>query len=783
MTNPSPNPPNSPNSKPDDLPPLIKQGIRDTIQSILLLSPFGVAGFLVTQNQLAIAVLVAILGFVARVFYVVWKNSTDGFIEGIKEPSRQWGINLSTKYLPEWLKNRFEDIKWRFSKVEKNYLDCLAEDCLWLLTDGYRQDRQGKVKDPTLEEVFVHLRVNSSRFDFAGNLTTSPLGSRREELREIKEEQLSIWEVLARSNEPSYRRVLINAWGGFGKTTLLRHVAYTYGKNPAIPRRHKVQRFIPFLLYLRENKITDHIDLSLPELITQHYLPPLLVGRKLRFPNNWVENLLHEGKALIFFDGFDEVKEDQKSAMSEWIGKQMAAYPRSVFILTSRPDGYKEGYTATEKPYREITIEPLDKKQWGEFISKWYFCQLRESRSQADKYSRRIKRESVVKAQEVITQINKGSAELQKMVSNPLLLKIILTVYYYCYGEEKLPQLETLLYEDIFKLVLETRPEWRGIVMPLRPEERRIVLQKLALDLVVLGESELDKSTVLAKLTEYLQGFPVSAEEFLSRITRISELLIEKGSNKYQFAHNKFRDYLAAKEIERCKNSHLLVEQGENSQWQDTTFFYVEIVENPTIILQELVNNEALDRAYNCLRKLDNRKYTPPIAAKLKDIEKQICELRYTKLEEYMQAGQWQEADELTYTVMIGVLRKEVGDYFIQEELLNFPCEDLLKIDGLWLKYSQVNGLSKFGFSVQKEIIKKCGYKLDGSDPPLKVLYDFSHEVGWRDKKTEKWRASTYTLDRSTKVGSLPRQWRAVVEVSWRGGGFELFSRISHQDL
>ncbi len=761
MTSP---PPDNQSPKPDNMALLVSQGIR----AIAKWSPYGLAGYLVLNNQLLMGIIV----FVAKLLYTAFAAYGRGALRKTDEIYERRGSEGIEKFV-NWLDALNEELTWKLSGVDKKYLDCLAEDCLWLLTDGYRQDRQGKVKDPTLEEVFVHLRVNSSRFDFAGNLTTSPLGSRREELREIKEEQLSIWEVLARSKEPSYRRVLINAWGGFGKTTLLRHVAYTYGKNPAIPHRHKVQRFIPFLLYLRENKITDHIDLGLPELITQHYLPPLLLGKKLKFPSNWVENLLHEGKALIFLDGFDEVKEDQKSAMSEWIGKQMTAYRRSVFVLTSRPDGYKEGYTATEKPYREITIKPLDEEQWGEFISKWYFCQLRESRSQADKHIRRIKRESVVKAQEVIAQINKGSTELKKMVTNPLLLKIILTVYYYCYGEEKLPQLETLLYEDIFKLVLETRPEWRGIAMPLRPEERRIILQRLALDLVILGESELDRPTILAKLTGYLQGFSVSAEEFLSRITRVSELLIEKGSNKYQFPHNKFRDYLAAKEIERCKNSHLLVEQGENSQWQDTTFFYVEIVENPTIILQELVNNEALDRAYNCLKKLDNRKYTPPIAAKLKDIEKQIHELRYQKLEEYLQTGQWQDADELTYKVMTEVLGKEEGDYFKSEDLLNFPCADLLIIDGLWVKYSE----GKFGFSVQKEIYlsDKIGGILDGRYPGDRIWYAFCKEVGWRGNSNK---IPILALINTEKKGTLPSFKGVNFMMVYDVPVFGLFSRI-----
>ena len=766
-----PKKPKAPKPKADNLPEVIEQGIRDGVQAILLWSPFGLAGYLVTQNQIAMAAIVAVFAFVARVIYAVWKNSTEGFIEGISITSRQWGEGAA-KYLPEWLDDRFEDIQWRFSKVEKNYLDCLAEECLWVGTDGYIKDR---VKDPTLEEVFVHLKVNSYGFDFKGKLTTAPLGSRCEESKEIVEEQLSIWDVLARSNEPSYRRVLINARGGQGKTTLLRHVAYTYGKKPAVPRRYKVDKFIPFLLYLRESKITDHIDLGLPALIAKHYLPALLAGRKLKFPPNWVENLLHKGKALIFLDGFDEVKKEQKSAMSEWIGEQMAAYPRSMFVLTSRPDGYEEGYTATEKPYKSITIEPFDEEQWQDFISKWYFCQMREKRSQAEKYIRVIKRQSIAKAQDVIAQIKRGSKELQEMVTNPLLLKMILTVYFYYYEEGELPQLQIKLYDDIFELVLENRPRSRGIAMPLRYEERRIVLQRLALDMMIdKGKSELDKETLLAKFTSYLQGFSIGAEEFLSRITGVSELLVEKNHNQYQFAHNKFRDYLAAKEIERCKTTNLLVEQGENSQWQDTTLFYVEIVENPGVILQELVDAGALDRAYNCLRRLDRKKYTPPVKTKLKDLEQQIRQLRYTKLEEYLMSGRWEEADELTYTVMIGVLGKEYGKWFEREELLNFPCEDLLKIDKLWVKSS----CGHFGFSVQKEIYlsPQIGGIADGKYPGDKIWYAFCEEVGWREQG--EWELPpSYTLDINTKIGTLPFFF------IMNGVSFYIISLLSHRDL
>ena len=45
---------------------------------------------------------------------------------------------------------------------------------------------------------------------------------------------------------------------------------------------------------------------------------------------------------------------------------------------------------------------------------------------------------------------------------------------------------------------------------------------------------------------------------------------------------------------------------------------------------------------------------------------------------------------------MITIVGRKEGDYFQQEELLNFPCKDLKTIDRLWVQYSK--GL--YGFSV-----------------------------------------------------------------------------------
>ena len=83
---------------------------------------------------------------------------------------------------------------------------------------------------------------------------------------------------------------------------------------------------------------------------------------------------------------------------------------------------------------------------------------------------------------------------------------------------------------------------------------------------------------------------------------------------------------------------------------------------------------------------------------------------RYADLDRYLKNGQWKEADDETYRLMITEVGKDEGQWFSSEDLLNFPCEPLKAIDGLWVKHSG----GKFGFSVQKEMYLECGGIPDG---------------------------------------------------------------------
>lgn len=101
---------------------------------------------------------------------------------------------------------------------------------------------------------------------------------------------------------------------------------------------------------------------------------------------------------------------------------------------------------------------------------------------------------------------------------------------------------------------------------------------------------------------------------------------------------------------------------------------------------------------------------------------------RYIKLETLLKAQKFQEADNETNKIMIEVANKQNEDWLTTEDAEKFPCQELVTIDKLWLKYSG----GKFGISVQQEIYQNLGGtgQLDTD-----VWRSFGERVGWRVNK------------------------------------------------
>ncbi|MCT7984873.1 serine/threonine-protein kinase [Laspinema sp. A4] len=123
-----------------------------------------------------------------------------------------------------------------------------------------------------------------------------------------------------------------------------------------------------------------------------------------------------------------------------------------------------------------------------------------------------------------------------------------------------------------------------------------------------------------------------------------------------------------------------------------------------------------------------------------------IVSPRYQKLQEFLAAGKWWEADEETARVMLHVAGREKQGYLDKESINQFPCEDLRQIDRLWVEYS--NG--RFGFSVQKRIWQECGGKVD-----YRTEERLGDQVGWR-KRGEWLSYEKHAFSSKAPLGHFP---------------------------
>lgn len=80
--------------------------------------------------------------------------------------------------------------------------------------------------------------------------------------------------------------------------------------------------------------------------------------------------------------------------------------------------------------------------------------------------------------------------------------------------------------------------------------------------------------------------------------------------------------------------------------------------------------------------------------------------ISYNRLQNLLQSGQWQQANQETEQLMLKVARRKREGWLNSESIHHFPSIDLRTIDQLWMEYSA----GRFGFSVQKQIFEaaKC---------------------------------------------------------------------------
>ena len=639
------------------------------------------------------------------------------------------------------------------TKAEDAYLACQALDCRDYKSEG--MGKRDRIMTPMLQEVFVPLELDSSRI---------PAGLKFDAQSFEALQKQGIWSYLQQiRQEATWRQMAIIAWGGYGKTTLLKHLAYMYGSKEYEREgfEHQVEPLIPVLLPLRQHYktiLSQKNPTDLPMLVMQHHVKQLaeLDAEKKRvenLPDDWFLRVLNQGRALVMMDGFDEVPEAERPALSRWISRQMLRFEKSVFILTSRPSAYKEDFA--DPLHTKLWVRPLTEKQQTDFVNQWYASQERMDRD--GRTGPEVTREAERNAASLLRQIHDlQRPELGDLAKNPLLLNLLATYHRSDPGVD-LPRQRAELYQDICQLQLRKRPVARNIPMLLSPDERQQVLQQLVLRMMRAEKRLLDEKEMEDWIKEALMELEhegVSARDFLKQIILVSELIVRQGLEGCEFSHLSFQEYLAARQIKESKQEAFLypllknadtTDENNHPWWRDTILLYAVQV-NPTRLIKAALEQGASNLAYVCYRET-RRTIDPSIRAELDALKNEVQKSRYQALERLLKAQRWLDADTETYQLMITAVGKETDQVFRVKDFAMLPCDELITLDRLWLEHSKIRGL-KFGFSVQKDI-------WESHKKPIKYKQwcEFCNHIGWRDR--DGWILDMSKLD-LTKAGALP---------------------------
>ncbi|MEG4502665.1 HEAT repeat domain-containing protein [Microcoleus sp. F6_B4] len=236
--------------------------------------------------------------------------------------------------------------------------------------------------------------------------------------------------VLKVINDVNYPYLVILGDPGSGKSTLLKYLALQWTKQS--PNQLSSQP-IHLLIELRKyNRSRDEKECS-------NFLEFMERG------SSWIghlnKSILHEwlqaGRAVVMFDGLDEVFEVQKrNRIVDQIHNFTQTYPTVKVIVTSRVIGYQQQRLKNAR-FHHFMLQDFEPEQIQEFIQKWHELTF------TDRLKKAASLERLDKA------IGESRA-IRELAGNPLLLTMMAILN----RNQELPRFRAKLYEEASKVLL-----------------------------------------------------------------------------------------------------------------------------------------------------------------------------------------------------------------------------------------------------------------------------------------------------------------------------------------
>ncbi|MEG4066617.1 HEAT repeat domain-containing protein, partial [Microcoleus sp. Pol11C2] len=263
------------------------------------------------------------------------------------------------------------------------------------------------------------------RGDIAAEL--SPEDFQRHQKAYTQQQTRSVLDVI---DDVTYRYLVILGDPGSGKSTLLKYLALQWAKLSANDLSlHPIHLLIELRKY---NSSKDQKECN-------NFLEFMECGSSWigHLDKNILDKWLQDGRAVVMFDGLDEVFEVQKrNRIVDQIHSFTQKYPRVKTIVTSRVIGYQQQRLKNAE-FHHFMLQDFEPEQIQTFLQKWHDLTL---------IDRLKKAELLERLQQAIATSN----SIRELAGNPLLL----TMMGILNRNQELPRFRAKLYEEASKVLL-----------------------------------------------------------------------------------------------------------------------------------------------------------------------------------------------------------------------------------------------------------------------------------------------------------------------------------------
>ncbi|WP_078939299.1 NACHT domain-containing protein [Streptomyces sp. NRRL F-2295] len=264
-------------------------------------------------------------------------------------------------------------------------------------------------------------------------------------------------------------------------------------------------------------------------------------------PEGAIEYLLLNGRAVVIFDGLDELTDTSlRVAVVDAVEAFTHSYPTTPILVTSRRVGYDMA-PLDENLFVVSNLAPFNPSQQSKYVKKWF------AHVKATSNKERM-------AERFITE----SSHAQDLTANPLMLGLMCALYR---GEGYIPRNRPDLYRRCSEFLFERWDASRGISIA-QPFERGIQFAMFSLALSMLQNSGESVGMTERELVRYTSNYlfgqqyedrdtaEAAAEAFVTYCRGRAWVLTDVGTNPggeriYSFTHRTFLEYFSARQLVR----------------------------------------------------------------------------------------------------------------------------------------------------------------------------------------------------------------------------------------